>query len=387
MTRNVYRRILVTGATGFIGCHLLKALLMHSDAEIVCTVRRASSVAAGVRLRALFCEYFGHEHTALFDMRCRVFEVAPQHSNLGLQTDIYGELTHSCDAIFHFAADTRLFANPGDVTEANVEGTQAAITFAKTGRPKHLHYMSTLAVAGINPRPHIAQFTERDLDIGQEFQNAYELSKYRSEKMLKAHINDGGQAYIYRAGNVSGHSQTGRFSRSGADNRIVQILRAIVDIGCAPMSTTGKIALTPVDDVVDACLIIASDPAAVGGVYHLDNGVSISWTDLFSALRQEGLAVEPTSKESLRALFSEPAPVETQATATARLWVNRSDRNVQFDSRHTQSVLSRQGFTYHDTDWRWLTLLVRDLVANGFLVPVVGAALGGSGRPTASLHG
>ncbi len=323
VTVNSYRKILVTGATGFIGCHLVEALLTHSDAEIICPVRRSSSVSARARLGAHFAEYFGHQHAALFDRRCHVIEAASQQSNLGLQADQYRDLAYSCDAIFHLAADTRLFANPAEVAQANVEGTDAAITFAKTGRPKHLHYMSTLAVAGINPRPVVAQFTERDLDIGQEFQNAYELTKYRSECLVKSHINSGGQAYIYRAGNVSGHSQTGRFSRSGADNRIVQILCGIVEAGCAPTSTPEEIALTPVDDVVNACLVISSDPAAAGGVYHLDNEMCIRWVDIFRTLQQQGLPVEPSSKESLRAFFNEPSAAETPAIATARLWVNR----------------------------------------------------------------
>ena len=379
---NHYRTVLITGATGFLGCHFLKALLTQSDATIVCLVRKNTSIGALARLRGLFTGYFGLEHSDLFDARCRVMETVSQDGAFGLPQETYRNLSFSCEAIFHFAADTRLFANPTEVIQSNLATTRAAIEFAETGRPKHLHHMSTLAVAGINPRTPQALFSERHLDIGQELQNPYELSKYQAELLVRDHIANGGVAYIYRSGNVSGHSQNGRFSHSGGDNRIVQILHAVAELGRAPMNTTENIALTPVDDVINACLVISSDPSAAGAVYHLDNGVYTKWTELFYALRAQGVSLEQSPANSLRELFSHSSMTESPVIAMGRLWVNRPDRNIVFDCRATQSFLSRRGFSYHGVDSRWLKLLVSDLAARGFLgmgsrdVPVNHALLG-----------
>ena len=372
--RNHYKSVLLTGATGFLGCHLLEGLLRQTEAEIVCLVRKRADVAARTRLRDIFVAYFDTRLADEFEARCRVIETEPRAEDFGLHPEIFQNLARSCDAIFHFAADTRLFANPTEVTRANVTWTEAAIRFASVGRPKHLHYMSTLAVAGVNPHPAVASLSERDLDIGQQFQNAYELSKYQCEKRIKAHVADGGTAYIYRAGNVSGHSHTGRFSRGASDNRLVQTMRAIVELGRVPMNTTEEIALTPVNDVINACLILSGDPELAGGVYHLDNGKLMAWTEVFSALRAQGIRLESSHADSIRSLFGKPAPGESPGIAVGRLWASRPERNVFFDCRYTQSLLSSRGFSYHDLDSRWLMHLLADLLARGFLGGESGSA-------------
>lgn len=364
---NQYRRVLLTGATGFLGCHLLEALLRRAEAEIVCVVRRGGAGPARTRLRETFIDYFGGSLADSFETQCRVIESDSRPEDFGLPPEAFDDLARSCDAVFHFAADTRLFANPGEVTHTNIAGTEAAIRFATSGRPKHLHYMSTLAVAGINPRPDVIPFSERDLDVGQQFQNAYEGSKYQCEKLVRAHMSRGGTAYVYRAGNVSGHSRTGRFSRAGGGNRIVQMLQAIVELGQAPLSTTEQIAMTPVNDVINGCLILAADPELAGGVYHLDNGKLIDWTEILTALLAQGASLKPSGADSIRSLFGSPVTGESPGITVGRLWANRPDRNVLFDCRYTQRLLSRQGFSYGATDLRWLEHLLGDFRERGFL--------------------
>jgi amino acid adenylation domain-containing protein/thioester reductase-like protein len=365
--QNRYKSVLLTGATGFLGCHLLGALLLRTDADIVCLVRKRAGVAARARLREVLLDYCDSQLADAFEARCRVIETEQRSEGFGLHPESFQELARTCDAIFHFAADTRLFANPMEVSEANIQGTQAAIHLASAGRPKHLHYMSTLAVAGVNPRAELVSLTERDLDVGQQFQNAYESSKYQCEKLVKAHASAGGTTYTYRTGNVSGHSHTGRFSRTGHDNRLVQLLRAIVELGRMPIATNERIALTPVDDVIHACLTLAVDPELAGGVYHLDNGIPLPWSDIFSTLQARGIRFEPSHAESIRLLFGSPMPGESRIVAAGRMWASRAERNVFFDCRYSQSLLSQRGFSYCEVDARWLGHLLGDLLERGFL--------------------
>ncbi|MEE9473398.1 MAG: NAD-dependent epimerase/dehydratase family protein, partial [Acidimicrobiia bacterium] len=119
--------IFLTGATGFIGGHLLKALVTEG-ATVRCLVRKSSSRR---NLKGLPLE----EVEA--DLR------AP---------DSLREAMKGCDLVFHCAADYRLYArDSNELYDTNVEGTRNVLRIAADSGVRRVVYTSSVGALGLHP--------------------------------------------------------------------------------------------------------------------------------------------------------------------------------------------------------------------------------------------
>jgi dihydroflavonol-4-reductase len=143
---------LVTGATGFIGWHVAKRLLLRGD-----TVR--ALVRPGSKVRELDVE------AVTGDLR------DPE----SLEQAVAG-----CGAVFHIAADYRLWAkDPGELFRSNVDGTRNLLEAARRAKVDRLVYTSTVGCIGIpEDRPGDEQVEARL----EEMAGAYKQSKFQAEQ-------------------------------------------------------------------------------------------------------------------------------------------------------------------------------------------------------------
>ena len=97
-------RVLLTGATGFLGAHLLGTLLEETDAEVLCLVRdRGSDGESQRRVRRSLERYRLWDDT--FDGRVHTVTGDLSQPSLGLAADVRATLESAVDAIYHAAAD------------------------------------------------------------------------------------------------------------------------------------------------------------------------------------------------------------------------------------------------------------------------------------------
>src|SRR5579863_4067531 len=117
-------RAFVTGATGFLGSHVARALA-DQGAELRLLVRPTSNLKNLEGLKA---------ETATGDLRdAASFEKAMS----------------GCDTVFHVAADYRLWVrDPGEMYRSNVEGTRALLEAARKGGVRRVVYTSSVATMG-----------------------------------------------------------------------------------------------------------------------------------------------------------------------------------------------------------------------------------------------
>lgn len=362
-----YGTVLLTGATGFIGAHLLHLLLTRTSGAIYCLVRDREGRPAAERLRETLTWYLPDGDFDRYADRLTVLAGDLAEPAFGLSDREYARLVREVEAVYHLAADTRLFGDRDSFTRLNTDPVRAVVALASNGRPKDLHYVSTLAVCGAGPEGEPAVFCEDTLNIGQGFLNEYERSKYEAERVVHEFTAAGGTGFVYRSGNVTGHSVTGRFQRNGGDSRLVQLLRAAVRIGRVPGVDARTVALSPVDVVAEGILEISRSERVSGGTFHVDTDHEVPYADLFAALRDLGFDLEPDAAADFAPLFADHLADGDEQIALAHFWASRPERNVRYDHSRTHRLLTRLDVSFPAPDRSWLHAWLTGVIDQGEL--------------------
>lgn len=205
--------------------------------------------------------------------------------DLGLALELES-LVGDISAIWHLAAVYDLSV-PRDVAlRVNVEGTRNVLGLAgRCGDLGRLHYVSTCYVSG----RHAGIFSEDDLEVGQQFNNFYEESKYRAEVAVREVMSDGLPATVYRPAIVVGDSRTGATGKYDGPYFILRwILRqrgtALVPVVGDPDAT--RVNLVPLDFVIDALMHLSALPHAVGRTYQLADPSPLTVAELLDVFAE-----------------------------------------------------------------------------------------------------
>jgi thioester reductase-like protein len=252
----------VTGATGFIGRRLVEGLLAKRQGKVYVLVRESSTgrlddlierwrVVAGASAAARVEAVVG-------DLR---------RPMLGIEKERVAELRGTVDHFFHLAAVYDMTAPAERNTAVNVGGTTHAVELARALDAKHLHHVSSIAVAG----EYKGVFDEEMFDEGQRLPSPYHRTKYESERIVRE------QPYIpwrvYRPGIVVGDSQTGEMDKIDGPYyffKAIQRMRRLLP-EWAPLVglDLGFTNIVPVDWVAGALEHIAHEPDLDGRAFHL----------------------------------------------------------------------------------------------------------------------
>ena len=214
--------IALTGATGFLGSHIMAALLRKGYAVIVLG-RSARSETLEQRVTRLL-GWFGMEESV---GRPETVDIDFRKPRLGIPEPQYRELCARIDQIIHCASDTNFSERKRDlVFEANVSGLQGILEMAARSRLANFHYISTAYVAGADDT-----LCRETLSEASVFVNVYEESKARAEKIIAAHCAEHSiPLTINRPSVVYGDSRTGRSLKFSALYFPIKSLQHIKEI-------------------------------------------------------------------------------------------------------------------------------------------------------------
>ncbi|MFF0451326.1 amino acid adenylation domain-containing protein [Streptomyces sp. NPDC004609] len=263
------RRILLTGATGFVGAFLLRELLTRTEptgTEVLCLVRGDSTEAVRTRLNAVTGSYgLG---AAADDPRVRVVRGDLAEPGLGVGPGQWRQLADEVDTIVHAGAYVHHVSSYERLKPANVEGTRELLRLAAEGRPKRFHHISTLGLfrGGSTPR-----LITEDSDTSGErhpLADGYTASKWVADRMVRHAVAQGADARVYRLGRVWAESRQGAVSQADFYCRLLTTCAAL---GCYPEDAVAHADLVPADVAARAlvALILDRDPAHTAVVHHL----------------------------------------------------------------------------------------------------------------------
>ncbi|MCC6250688.1 MAG: SDR family oxidoreductase [Rubrivivax sp.] len=251
----------VTGATGFIGRRLVKALLARRGTTVSFLVRHGSEGKV-----AELHEYWGLAGAA----KSRAVPVSGDltQRRLGIAPEAAKALKGRVDAIFHLAAVYDLKADAESQVHVNVEGTRNVVEFAKAVDAGHLHHVSSIAATGL----YEGVFREDMFEEAENLEHPYFMTKHESEKIVRRECKV--PWTVYRPALVVGDSKTGEMDKIDGPYyffKVIQRMRQILPPWFPAVGLEGgRINIVPVDFVV-ACIDHISHLRTnqAGKCYHL----------------------------------------------------------------------------------------------------------------------
>ena len=289
-------RILLTGATGFLGAFLLRELLLQTQAEIYCLVRSDDAESAKKRIQSSL-EYYSiwDEHLSY-----RIIPIVGDLAQplLGLSEEQFRKIASQIDVIYHNGAFVK-FTYPYSVLKlSNVLGTQEILRLASQIKLKPVHFVSTISVFSSAGESGVRAVGEQDeLTPGEVLKGAYPQSKWVAEKLIEIGRERKIPISIYRPGRISGHSQTGACNSSDS---LYRLLAGCVQLGCVPDGDK-RMNVAPVDYVSRAIVHLSRQKESSGKNFHLVNPHSFYLSELVTWIRSIGYPIERVSYETWQA--------------------------------------------------------------------------------------
>ncbi len=361
------KKILLTGATGFVGAFLLNDLLTMTSAEIYCLLR-ADDLEQGLkRLKRNLDSYQLWDESLAHRIKPVLGDLgSPQ---LGLSDESFNGLANQIDAIIHNGAMVNFVYPYHAHKAANVLGTQEILRLACRVKLKPVHHVSTLSIlysGGVNDGRVFREDANLD-EVGAPF-GGYAQSKWVAEKLITQALARGIPCAIYRPGLVSGHSVTGAWN---TDNLISSMTRACVLLGSVP-NLDVMVNIVPVDFVSAVIVQLSKDEKNFGGIYHLDNPDPLHFRHLAGWLASQGLQARTVSFDEWREeLFSQIPHMPSDEWAPYLPLLEEVDESQvfmpEFDLTNTLTRLNGSGVVCHPVNDALFSAYLNYFIPRGFL--------------------
>ena len=364
--------VLLTGANGFIGVHVLYELLYNTSSKIHCFVRGDNLNHSIERLDNNFNFYFGLSIKPFLGNRLEIYNGHIVEDNFKLSQKVVDFLAKDVNTIIHTAAIVKHYGNFELFKKTNIDGTRRIAEFAFKNKKRLIH-ISSLSVSGnylVKQNNKNVDFSENDLYIGQHYtKNVYVNSKYDAEKIIFSYMEQGLTAEILRVGILSGRYLDGFLQKNISENAFYGRIKSLVDLHCVSKEMLDqKIEFTPVDLCAKSIVLLASSKKAENKVYHLYNHNLYTINEVLDVLKKFDVNIDVVSESDFENKILNISKDEN-ANKSLKAIINdisigRSGLaldygfTVNLKSDYTQNFLSKFNFTWPKNDFIYLIKLI-----------------------------
>ena len=362
--RQALGNVLLTGATGYLGIHILRELIDSDAKHIYCLVRGKSQEAAESRLRTLLYYYFADAFKHLFGQRLHVI--------LGDVTSDFGEGLQ-VDTVFNCAAIVKHFSEGTEIEDVNIGGAKRCVDYClKTGA--QLVHVSTASTRGLwagTIKDEV--FTEQRFYMGQFLGNKYIYSKFMAERLiLDAVALHGLRAKIMRVGNLAARSTDGEFQANFSTNSFMGRIKVYNMLGCCPYAMRNKqVEFSPINEVSKAIVLLATTPIA-NTVFHPYNIHGQFLGDVLMGLKSVGDGIRFVEQDAFAEAMEQAKNDPQKARQLSSLLAyqdmahGQKTADVKRDNDYTTQVLYRLGFAFSPTSWDYVERMLTAIGGFGF---------------------
>ncbi|KAF5071159.1 Linear gramicidin synthase subunit D [anaerobic digester metagenome] len=362
--------IILTGATGFLGTHILKEFLDHYEGKVTCFIRKGKARSLEQRIKTMLVYYFDRDYDELFGSRifCVEGDITNPTSLTALETVAAGTVINCAACVKHFVADDTL-------EKINVQGVKNLIALClKTGQ--QLIQVSTVSIAGegINGAPPPdKRICENELYFSQSLENAYVHSKFLAERaVLSAIAKDGLRGKIMRVGNLMSRNSDGEFQINFLHNGFMRDLKGYKILGQFPVSALNQaVEFSPIDCTAHAILKLSQTNRDLT-VFQPYNNHTVYMADVLAEMNAYGFAIKVVSDADFDAALRAGMADAEVAPAISGLIVYLTSDTVNHiypidpENRFTTEVLYRIGHSWPITNETYMHKSIAALDGLGF---------------------
>ena len=354
--------VLLTGATGFLGAHILDSLMQNETGKIYCLVRSNSPDDRRGRWPQMLQYYFGNKYDG--ELGKRIIPVVGDITRDGLSDNAPTDV----QTVIHTAATVKHFGSYEYFRSVNAEGTQNVINYASRIGAELIH-ISTISVSGnsladefaVYRSEELKNFYETSLFIGQPLDNVYVRSKFEAEVEVLEAIRNGLNAKIIRVGNLTNRLSDSRFQPNYKSNAFLTRFKAALDLGMVPDYLLPIYAeFSPIDQTADGVIKIAQY-ADYQCVFHLNSNRPIYFDRLVEVLNQLGYRMDVVSGEKFnRTLQNLAKNSKTEYIYEAfQNDMNENgelvyDSNIRIKNDFTDWFMKKVGFEWAQIDFDYI---------------------------------
>ena len=365
--RQTIGNVLLTGATGFLGIHVLKELIDRDDVPTIwCMVRAENEEKAERRLKGMLYYYFSHNYNELFGSRLRVI-----NGDVTQEIKVDGKV----DTVFNCAAVVKHFSKGTEIEDVNVGGAAHCVKFCLLNNAKLIH-VSTYSTAGMSINgmpPEDTVYTEQKLYFGQNLDNQYVHSKFISERIvLDAVALHKLNAKVMRVGNLAPRSTDGEFQINFQTNSAMGRIRVYQMLGCYPYDLTDTpMEFSPINEVAKAIVTLSETPQSCC-LFHPYNNHYVHFGDVLEELSKVTKGPRQVEAEAfndaLETAKQDPEKAKRLSSLLAYQDMAHGQKAMMIPSenQYTTQVLYRLGFRWSSTSWDYVDQMLKAIAGFGY---------------------
>jgi len=242
-TDNDEQVVLLTGATGFVGSHVLCSLLSSNDVDhVICLIRGDDEQSASKRLKRTILDRLRPSSSKweLWQNKLTIAAGDIGKDRLGFTPDTYNHLAKKITSVIHCAAEVNWIKPYASLKQINVEGAFNVLSLCCAAGASAL-FLSTVPANGAPSGYHYTKLVSEAL-----------CNRFREEAGIDTRV--------IRCGDMAPPiTELGEIDYNTEDY-IVLLLQACLELGRWPADVEWKVNLAPVDKASEA--IVASAASA-----------------------------------------------------------------------------------------------------------------------------
>lgn len=337
--------ILLTGATGFLGSHILYEL-SKLDIKIYCLIRS----------REKFNKVMNYYFSDIDFTNINLIIGDIEKQNLGIDCEQYKILAKKVDTVIHVAANVKHAEKYDVIYKTNVIGTNNILDFCRISKAV-LHHTSTVSLHGsgiIRQTKTDTIFNEKILNIGQQVKdNVYIDTKYQAEKLVIKARNENIKSNIYRIGNLTWRKRDLKFQFNNVDNGFINRMIGIMKISASCKDIEKyPIDFTPVDECAQAYVKLVMSKK-INNIYHLFNPNILYINDIARTLN---LNIKHVEKMVFEQLLRNNINIKEVAVLSFYYVQQRNSENIQVDNSFTINLLKDLDFEFSQVNLEYLSV-------------------------------